>query len=119
MEGFSLFLAIVFIIFGILQIILFFKVWIMTNDINKIKERACPDNLNVIRKLILKGDAGKAEEALIDSLISDIENFNSINYSSIQEIKDTYRPIFDKLGFTFPEKIDKIEKYSDYRSILY
>ncbi|MFV0312191.1 MAG: hypothetical protein ACK5KN_11165 [Dysgonomonas sp.] len=31
-------LSIIFIIFGILQIILFFKIWGMTNDIRKIKE---------------------------------------------------------------------------------
>ena len=32
------FMAIVFLVFGILQIILFFKVWGMTNNVKKIKE---------------------------------------------------------------------------------
>ena len=31
------FMAIVFLVFGILQIILFFKVWGMTNNVKKIK----------------------------------------------------------------------------------
>lgn len=31
-------LAIIFIVFGVLQIILFFKIWGMTNDVSKIKE---------------------------------------------------------------------------------
>lgn len=33
--------AIVLIIFGIMQIILFFKLWIMTNDVRKLKEHFC------------------------------------------------------------------------------
>ena len=33
------FLTIVLLIFGILQIILFFKVWGMTNDVNNIKQK--------------------------------------------------------------------------------
>ena len=37
MEGITLFVSIVIIVFGILQIILFFKLWGMTNDVKKIK----------------------------------------------------------------------------------
>lgn len=37
MEGIMLFVSIIIIIFGILQIILFFKVWGMTNDVKKVK----------------------------------------------------------------------------------
>ncbi|WP_303013845.1 hypothetical protein [uncultured Bacteroides sp.] len=37
MEGIALFVSIVIIVFGILQIILFFKLWGMTNDIGKIR----------------------------------------------------------------------------------
>lgn len=38
MEGFYLFIGIVIIVFGILQIILFFKLWGMTNDIREIRK---------------------------------------------------------------------------------
>lgn len=38
MEGILNFVSIVIIIFGILQIILFFKLWGMTNNISEIKE---------------------------------------------------------------------------------
>ena len=44
MEGITLFVSIVIIVFGILQIILFFKLWGMTNDVKKIrktKKRGC------------------------------------------------------------------------------
>lgn len=37
MESITLLVSIVIIVFGILQIILFFKIWGMTNDIKEIK----------------------------------------------------------------------------------
>lgn len=39
MEGLMIFTGIVMIAFGILQIILFFKIWGMTNDIREIKNK--------------------------------------------------------------------------------
>lgn len=36
MESFITFLSIIFIVFGVLQIILFFKLWGMTNDVSKL-----------------------------------------------------------------------------------
>lgn len=41
MEGLNLF-AIVLIIFGILQIILFFKLWMMTNDVAALRRKFAP-----------------------------------------------------------------------------
>lgn len=38
MEGMLTFAGIVMAVFGILQIILFFKIWGMTNDVSKIKD---------------------------------------------------------------------------------
>jgi hypothetical protein len=38
------FMAIVFLVFGILQIILFFKVWGMTNNVKKIKDKLSEDD---------------------------------------------------------------------------
>lgn len=37
MEEITLFVSVVIIIFGVLQIILFFKIWGMTNNVNEIK----------------------------------------------------------------------------------
>lgn len=37
MEGILTFISIIFIVFGILQIILFFKMWGMTNDVKELK----------------------------------------------------------------------------------
>lgn len=37
MENITLFVSIVIIVFGVLQIILFFKIWGMTNNIKELK----------------------------------------------------------------------------------
>lgn len=39
------FTGIIIIVFGVLQIILFFKLWIMTNDIRKIKNKYLGDEV--------------------------------------------------------------------------
>lgn len=44
------FLTIVLLIFGVLQIILFFKVWGMTNDIKEIRNKYLKDEDERMRK---------------------------------------------------------------------
>lgn len=48
MEGIMTFTAIVMIVFGILQIILFFKIWGMTNNVSKIKRGLKKDDTLII-----------------------------------------------------------------------
>ena len=42
MENITLFVSIVIIIFGVLQILLFFKLWEMTNNVKKISLKQPP-----------------------------------------------------------------------------
>lgn len=70
MEGITLFVSIVIIVFGILQIILFFKLWGMTNDVKKIRKAISPnkseDSINI------------NETSVTHSDIEIIDNFGSI-----------------------------------------
>lgn len=43
MDGFLTFISLVVFVFGILQIILFFKLWGMTNDIRTIRKHLVPE----------------------------------------------------------------------------
>lgn len=43
--------AILLIIFGILQIILFFKLWIMTNDVSALRKKFAPTTEEIKEKL--------------------------------------------------------------------
>ena len=40
-------LSIIMLIFGILQIILFFKIWRMTNDVHSMKEKSIENNTEI------------------------------------------------------------------------
>lgn len=66
MEGITLFVAIVIIAFGILQIILFFKIWGMTNDVKKIRQQRDNSEINNLINEAqihsLKGDKEKATQ---------------------------------------------------------
>lgn len=66
MEGITLFVSIVIIAFGILQIILFFKLWGMTNDVKKIKQQRDDSEINNLINEAqihsLKGDKEKATQ---------------------------------------------------------
>lgn len=70
MEGITLFVSIVIIVFGILQIILFFKLWGMANDVKKIRKAISPnkseDSINI------------NETSVTPSDIEIIDNFGSI-----------------------------------------
>ena len=87
MEGFSVLIAIVSIVWGVLSIILFFKVWEMTNDIKEIKNKFLYDTLpnqqkvkelksfTVNGKDLDEGDvvveAATGREIIIKSILSD------------------------------------------------
>lgn len=47
METITIILGIVVLVFGILQIILFFKVWDMTNDVAAIREKINPHKVKM------------------------------------------------------------------------
>lgn len=62
-------LAIIFIVFGILQIVLFFKLWGMTNDIREIKEKYLSEG--IARETKSKGETlGKFHKDDLVILIS-------------------------------------------------
>lgn len=50
MEGVLMFVSVIMIVFGILQIILFFKMWGMTNDVKSIRNKVVGSNCNIPAK---------------------------------------------------------------------
>lgn len=83
MENITLFVSIVIIVFGVLQIVLFFKLWEMTNDVKKqlkaisIKSRRMIDEAQL---LCLDGEKEKAFRCYKQSfLMSIVELYNNIS----------------------------------------
>ena len=111
------FMAIVFLVFGILQIILFFKIWGMTNNVKKIKEAFLekdfpaeyllvkPDlvkdafyaNIRKIDKLIYLGEKDVARRMLL-SMKYDLEkccsNADKFYAKKVQPLSE---PLFKKI----------------------
>lgn len=101
----SIFISIIAIVVGVLQIVLFFKIWVMTNDVKKIKEKMDADieidRIDKIRIALLKGDKQKAIELLTDKLATELVKKSSeefITPEGIKDIKEKYAKEFAKLG---------------------
>lgn len=74
MEGITLFASIVIIVFGILQIILFFKLWGMTNDVKKIRKSLpyVSSDLSPAKMEFIIGNTDKAKEMLKKEFVLDV-----------------------------------------------
>ena len=72
MEGFLVIIYIVMLVWGILNIILFFKIWGMTNDVNTIKEYLCNNSADTpvsTSNNIDTIDDSPKEEEVIDTTV--------------------------------------------------
>lgn len=101
------FTSIIIIVFGILQIILFFKLWQMTNDVRKLKIellRKNPYNESVI--LFLKGDKKAAHNKLFESFLQDVVIASNSTWTSNPE--EDYKDSFEKIKSKYNESFEKI-----------
>lgn len=131
MEELTRFTGWIIIAFGVLQVILFFKVWIMTNDIREMKNEFIVGDSNqwTLNKAILKGDKSKISDILFNAMfrkirkhyddsVSDLdEETKKIFADQILNIKKEYKDKYLKYGINFPESIDKIEKREDIENL--
>ena len=122
MEGITLFVSIVIIVFGILQIILFFKLWGMTNDVKKIR-KSLPNvssDLSPAKMEFIIGNTDKAKEMLKNEFVLDVyesymkivkentevtdpsvmEKEYSIDYDRLKRVyKGRFKDIIDDVDF--------------------
>ncbi len=121
------FLSVILIIFGILQIILFFKLWGMTNDVRHISEKigaqpidTFPQLEQSIRKLLLEGEKDQAIDLLRSNLVKDLIDYISkgYNYQIINNLKNNYREYYEKFGVPFPEQVEKINTLKDLEQLF-
>lgn len=111
MDAFTVIIWIV-IIFGVLQIILFFKIWGMTNDVKKLSSRfSIPDKLDLIKEIHKKNP--RIADLLFDSLYEALsrEYLASANYDYV---KDQYKMLYRKAGIEFPAVFEAIKNDVDW-----
>lgn len=120
----EIFIAIIAIVVGALQIVLFFKIWKMTNDVRKIKKKIDADleidRTDKIRIALLKGDKQKAIELLTDKLATELVRKSNEEYMTPDEIsalKEKYAKEFLKLGVN-ELPIKDVKEQSDIYSLM-
>ncbi len=95
-------ITIILVIVGIIQIALFVKIWIMTDDVKKIREMQDSSNLMREAKIAyLKGDKVNAKQKLDESFYHDIvaarENKFRAYYELYPAIKDKYTSLYKNM----------------------
>lgn len=116
MDSLFLFTAVIMLVFGVLQIILFFKVWGMTNNVKKIQDKMdYPFNT---RRLNFDSDfmfylynnkKGEAKDLLLKTMWDGVympkmvrANTTEIFDENYSRLKNKYGKYFDMLGEEFP-----------------
>ena len=92
----------IYIILWILCVVLLYKVWVMCNDVRKIKNQIDrnDDYSTKIDFLLRIGEKEKAKELLINSVLSNDTIFGSTStpVERIEEICQLYKDEFERLG---------------------
>ncbi len=118
------FISFIIVVVSVLQIVLFFKIWEMTNDVRKIKKKIDADleidRTDKIRIALLKGDKQKAIELLTDKLATELVRKSNEEYMTPDEIsalKEKYAKEFLKLGVN-ELPIKDVKEQSDIYSLM-
>lgn len=122
MEGMMTFTAIIMIVFGILQIVLFFKIWLMTNDVSSIKKGLRKDDSLIIEAQVkaLDGFSDDAFELYKKSFyISVIElygKFTGDSYGNEDNIANEFKnndwsEEYQKIVAYYEKRIKKLGEY--------
>lgn len=115
MENMQNFIGWIIIIFGVLQIILFFKIWIMTDDVTKIKNtiqaNGYPNGISPAKFELAMGNIEKAKELATREFISDIYKI----YSNVLESEnEEYVKRFNAIEKEYKTKFDNISSFIDF-----
>lgn len=113
-----------------MQIILFCKIWGMTNDIRDLRSEFIGGTDQwTLRKAILKGDKNRIAELLFNDMFYRIKKYYNDSIpdpdgckkkaleEQISSLKKEYKKKYIKYGIEFPEAIDKIEKQEDIENL--
>lgn len=120
----AIFITIVSIVVCVLNIVLFFKVWGMCNNVKRIAEYFCVDEYS--KSTIDIDNGANARKAMVAELkviakkargiyAEDYENKYGVNPNKeISDIIKKYKKIYESLGEQFPKDIDNIKTLDDF-----
>lgn len=114
-------LSIILLVFGVLQIILFFKLWGMTNNVRNIWWKM--DESGMIRFYMMTSQKEKAYQCIISQLYNELSN--NIPFMSkegfcdkTEGIIEKYRKMVKEIGYELPDMLSKPDEfYENYKRI--
>ena len=113
MEETTILIIIISIIFGILSLILFFKVWVMTNNVSKIKKHLILNDYksDMIRRSYLKGETYILKDILDNLLIDYLLKIKpeSDKYKNAQSTFERFEEIYKIYGLEIPENVQRLK----------
>jgi hypothetical protein len=116
------------IILGILNVILFFKIWGMTNDVRILRKKYIPHTSLYfeIRRLLLFGNRERVRDLLINRFIDKIEYLyhDETDCDAAREnidndfnaAKEELELCFQKIGEELPENIKNLNSCDEFRN---
>lgn len=118
MEGILMFVSVVGIVFGVLQIILFFKMWGMTNDVNKIKNKVqangYPYDVHPAKIEFALGNTEKAQGMVNREFVCEVYKlYLEISASSMSE-ESEYAGGFNAIESKYREMFDNASSYIEF-----
>lgn len=118
------FLTFILFVWGILEVILFFKVWGMTNNVKKIQTELTRSNTTeLFRKYRLLGQNDKAAEILIQVFLNDMEKYiHSDSFYSGEKIDNKVAELefqLTQLGEKLPSGFKNLKTAEDYKNLGY
>ncbi|HIZ06119.1 MAG TPA: hypothetical protein H9818_09745 [Candidatus Phocaeicola gallistercoris] len=122
MEGLFIITALIMIAFGVFQIVLFFKVWKMTDNVSKLTEFLTKEEDKSVEEgdyYVLAGDIEKAKEAYTWSFYHAILRCakDSLNYgTNYHYISSFYEKKFKNVGIDLDTQ--RFARYRDLQDIL-
>lgn len=121
MEGIIVFIYLIVIVFGILQIILFFKIWGMTSNVKRIVKKINEkDYLANACLSYVKGNIDETEKMLNEGFLAETSllSKNAESYEEwregFAELKWKYEKAFKKINRPTPD----FDKYKDSNNYL-
>jgi Na+-transporting methylmalonyl-CoA/oxaloacetate decarboxylase gamma subunit len=116
MESITVITTFVLFIFGVLQIILFFKIWGMTNDVRKLVNKG---DVWDVRKAILIGDKEEIKKAVVNRIANVIiEKAKSGNLVNAQNIIKYYQSAIDKYEVNISDVMKEVKSASDIKDLI-
>ena len=128
-------LSILFLVFGVLQIILFFKVWGMTNNVKRIKDGLAQKGTigegsvdEKVRLQLLLGNKEDARRILLvqmaqaidkvyDKLLVNGSQADAIYEQDITPVVDEFKARMQEIGMEMPAQAAQIKTIGDYYNL--